>query len=101
MKTTNPTWRGENHWRKPRLFLMRCEKLETKICCRNEDDQSNLERSNPLEKTKTIVDAVVDDIDVVTELEAEDVIVEKKKTPTVRKLEEAEMKMKKLRKKKK
>ena len=71
--------------------------FETGLSCRNEDDQSNLERRKPLEKTET----VIDNIDVVTELEAEVVIDEKKKTPSVRKLDEAEMKMmKKLRKKK-
>ena len=49
---------------------------------KNEDDQSNLERRKPLkplEKTKTVVVAVVDNTDVVTKPEAEDVIVEMKK----------------------
>ena len=69
---------------------LRCEK--PKISCRNEDDRSNLEKRKLLENTEAV-------IDVVTELEAEDVIDEMKKTPTVRKLEEAGMKMKKLEKK--
>ena len=87
---------------KPERIVLRIKMLfETGQSCRNEDDQSNLERRKPLEKTKTVVVAVVDNTDVVTKPEAEDVIVEMKKKTTVRKLEEAEMQMKKLMKKKK
>ena len=87
---------------KPERSVLSIKMLfETGLSCRNEDDQSNLERRKPLEKTKTVVVAVVDNTDVVTKPEAEDVIVEMKKKTTVRKLEEAEMQMKKLMKKKK
>ena len=65
---------------------LRCD--ESKISCKNEDDQSRLEMNNLLKNTETV-------IDVVTEHEAKDVTKVMKKTPTVRKIEETTMKMKK------
>ena len=93
-KTQTPTRKKllESVKMKPEKSVVSIKKLfETGPRCRNEDDQSNLERRKLLEKTKTVVVAVIDDIDVVTEPEAEDVIIEKKKKTTVRKLEEEEM----------